>query len=125
MRTLVANAKSIEDDGTRIELLALNAPTHRDEADEMAGVGTRSGYGLDDTLLPARHRLFLTATPRTFSAAPQQVRVAGVNVADDGALRMVPRREEEAVLRADRRSNDDEALFGPCVFKRTYEQRCA
>ena len=93
-----------------------------DEAHRLAGVGRTTGYGLDDGALPAAFRLSLTATPELYTARPEQITVAGAKLDDRNALRLRRKRREQAVERPDRRSNDDEELFGPCIFNFTTAQ---
>ena len=78
--------------------------------------------GLDDGALPADFRLSLTATPDLYTARPEQITVAGAKLDDSNALRLRRKRREQAVERPDRRSNDDEELFGPCIFNFTTAQ---
>jgi predicted helicase len=90
-----------------------------DEAHVMAGNGERSGYGLDDKLLPVHLRLFMTATPRLFEETVSEVTVTGSRIAKDGSNVLIPKRGEPSRTTTKARSFDDESLFGPCVYRLT------
>ena len=98
-----------------------------DEAHWLAGVGRTTGFGLDDAALPAAFRLFLTATPELYVERPRQLTVACAKLDGSRALRLRTKRRtdddgDQEILRPDRRSNHDEALFGPQVYTFTTAQ---
>ena len=94
-----------------------------DEAHIQEGIGERSGYGLDDALLPIDYRLFLTATPRRYVKSPSKVEVWGTKQRKDGSRYIIPRKlKNNNNTTTNVRSITDEKLFGPCIERRTSKE---
>jgi len=96
----------------RIEEALLMTPSNPfslmvcDEAHVTAGLGDHSGTVLHNTRIPALRRLFTTATPRLLGKANPS------SANDEDGLTTL-------------RSMDDEALYGPTVFKYTPSEAVA
>lgn len=99
-------AEAIEGTRLRFDLMLC------DEAHRMARVTKTSGKatardpfatGLDDTLIPARRRVFLTATPKVYGER-------------------VKRKAKDAGQEVLVSSMDDETLFGPVIASYTFKQ---
>jgi predicted helicase len=93
-----------------------------DEAHNMEGVGKNSGYGLYDDLLPVDRRLFMTGTPRRYNETVSIEKILGSKVSKTGSAVLIPKGGEPKRTTTRARSFDDETLFGPCIFKRTYRE---
>ena len=92
----IAAALRLSDTDVEVDLLIC------DEAHQLAGrVSPTFATALRDTAIPARRRIFMTATPVTFG-----------NLADDDALDELEQLDERPLV-----SMDDTATFGPVAYR--------
>ena len=92
-----------------------------DEAHYMAGRGQKYSFGLDDAKLRARRRLFLTGTPRIFTAHRGIDRSRGATSAGGGGGG-IGGGGGDGGNASSVRSMDDVSRFGPIVYRLPFAQ---